>query len=786
MRHFPLGCLRVSCSLVVLVVGGASARAALPLEVTGSPAKLLIDWKGTPALGEPLTLNLIVVSQVSAAAKYRVRLSLPPELGSTASDGLSGSLAASEQRNLSVTVVPRGLGDLRLAARLEFVADGARFPFVVDNAAVLRVRATRAFGDVFVEQKPWTKAHLHHQIQQAKATLAQASVGQRDERLATLQGRAFEPVAQPEFDAALVARQAAYATASRRADNADLVALKQRWLGPSVAGQLGSRERYSKVDGLVRRAVPVSFVYRKELFFEAGERYALETRQLTPGSDTVAYLFAREPTTAEWTEVASNDDASPSTLGSRIDFLAERNGSYLLVVRSYSYQTRGACDIYVNDELLERTRFAGVAFGITADEGDVLQTVGLKRTPNRTDPILFVRTPADGTVRWDDDGGMENGAKLVLPSLRGAELVLGAYASSLEGTADLVLNTADGSVGPQARGDLDGDGLSNELEREIGTRPDVADSDGDGLLDGWEVLGVRDTDYAGLGAGPMVPDVFVQIDWMASTHDHHPRAAALQTVIDSFASTGINLHIDDGNPAEGGLGHLLPDPWTHLQFLGLGSSTYNQIKAENFDSSTRGGIYHYNIHAHQQSSGCSSGVAFIRGFDLLVTLGCFSGQIGTVNDQAGTFMHELGHNLGLRHGGFQDLNYKPNYRSVMNYLFQVSGTCGTLRYTTGVTFSACFPTREFFYSFGVGIDLDENCLDETVGIGEGPLDWNRDGLFDTCVDADINHPAGSAPDGRYDLLRDYDDYRNLYIAPTGFGSEPPLEPEIVTCSPPLP
>ena len=36
-------------------------------------------------------------------------------------------------------------------------------------------------------------------------------------------------------------------------------------------------------------------------------------------------------------------------------------------------------------------------------------------------------------------------------------------------------------------------------------------------------------------------------------------------------------------------------------------------------------------------------------------------------------MHELGHNLGLRHGGGDDVNYKPNYLSIMNYAFQFAG-----------------------------------------------------------------------------------------------------------------
>jgi hypothetical protein len=254
-------------------------------------------------------------------------------------------------------------------------------------------------------------------------------------------------------------------------------------------------------------------------------------------------------------------------------------------------------------------------------------------------------------------------------------------------------------------------------------------------------------------------------------------------IMDSFAATGINLHVDDGREEEGAEGHLLPDPWTHINYLSL-STTFSQIRAANF-ADYRVGIYHYNIFAHQQSAGnCSSGVAQIRGSNFLVTLGCAGGQIGSINDQAGTFMHELGHNLGLRHGGFQDLNYKPTYRSVMNYMFQFPGTCGRIGFTTGLTYAACFP-REYYYSFGAGIDLDENCLDETVGVGEGPIDWNRDGIFDTCVTADINHPAGSPGDGRYDLLLDHDDYSNLYLAVGGAARDAgPLEEEIVTCASP--
>ena len=56
------------------------------------------------------------------------------------------------------------------------------------------------------------------------------------------------------------------------------------------------------------------------------------------------------------------------------------------------------------------------------------------------------------------------------------------------------------------------------------------------------------------------------------------------------------------------------------------------------------------------------------------------GSVGTDDEQAGTFMHELGHNLNLAHGGASTLavgssnynmNCKPNYLSVMNYARQM-------------------------------------------------------------------------------------------------------------------
>jgi hypothetical protein len=90
-----------------------------------------------------------------------------------------------------------------------------------------------------------------------------------------------------------------------------------------------------------------------------------------------------------------------------------------------------------------------------------------------------------------------------------------------------------------------------------------------------------------------------------------------------------------------------------------------------------------------------------------------SDQVGTVNEQTGTLMHELGHTLTLTHGGtyydsmnnpsvpMDELNCKPNYLSVMNYLFQVRG----------------FADGGFDLSGQSLPPLNEALLNESVGLG---------------------------------------------------------------------
>jgi hypothetical protein len=82
--------------------------------------------------------------------------------------------------------------------------------------------------------------------------------------------------------------------------------------------------------------------------------------------------------------------------------------------------------------------------------------------------------------------------------------------------------------------------------------------------------------------------------------------------------------------------------------------------------------------------------------------------------QAGTFMHELGHTLGLEHGGVDGINNKPNHLSVMNYLFQLPGT--------GRAIAGSNPPRARPLDYArVAPTLDPRNLNEAVGIPKDGL-----------------------------------------------------------------
>jgi hypothetical protein len=179
-------------------------------------------------------------------------------------------------------------------------------------------------------------------------------------------------------------------------------------------------------------------------------------------------------------------------------------------------------------------------------------------------------------------------------------------------------------------------------------------------------------------------------------------------------------------------------------------------------------IFHFGIFAHDIDDQGTSGIARgIPDVDFVVSLGEWTNHVGTLQEQAGTFMHELGHTINLHHGGGDDVNFKPNRLSVMNYSFQTRGL--RKKGKDGL----------FDYSRFLLPALDETNLDESVGLNGGapinaygtryncgdndkvvnkanqPIDWNCDGKSNEKTAADINH------DEQLSLLTGFQDWDNL-------------------------
>src|SRR5579872_4727458 len=258
----------------------------------------------------------------------------------------------------------------------------------------------------------------------------------------------------------------------------------------------------------------------------------------------------------------------------------------------------------------------------------------------------------------------------------------------------------------------------------------AADNGLDGVPIIWKTGGVYYTsrdgaqhrlDLKSQGASPQHRDILVWVDWMAASNDpvphksHQPIPAAIRAVQTAFAQAPVSN--PDGSKGINLIVIVSPDPVLHMATLGTGTEAsiwadFEQIKESHLPKELAG-VFHYCLFAHDinvPGSPGTSGIARIGGTDLIVSLGSWvdpDGNPGNEDEQTGTFMHELGHNLGLQHGGKDAIRYKPNFLSVMNYFFQNDG----LRVPQG--------SLRFDYSHAALADLDENDLDETAGMTSG-------------------------------------------------------------------
>ncbi len=274
----------------------------------------------------------------------------------------------------------------------------------------------------------------------------------------------------------------------------------------------------------------------------------------------------------------------------------------------------------------------------------------------------------------------------------------------------------------------------------------------------------------------------VEIDYMAdATHSHRPQQAEITAVVQMFACHGITLNvvIDDQ------VNHIGTVRCNNLadSFFGCGdTNSFATIKANNFDNT--GGGWHYCVFGHDYDSGDgigSSGVAELGGDDFMVTLGWFTGQVGTAWDRTATFAHELGHNLGLRHYGGQSGvgDFPPNYASIMSYQYQLEGVRRQLLCLGLADNASLF--KELDYSDGRLPSVNEGALNEALGVGIHNVDWDCDGsLVAGTVAQDLDGQPWCRQTGGKTTVRDDNDWANL-VDNTFLATREEIQWPIITC-----
>lgn len=340
-----------------------------------------------------------------------------------------------------------------------------------------------------------------------------------------------------------------------------------------------------------------------------------------------------------------------------------------------------------------------------------------------------------------------------------------------------------------------------------------ADADGDGIPDCSEQEG---STYAGidlyaLGARTGQKDLFVEVDYMDATRDGAepaqnkgmiPHQQALSRIKSIMEKRGFHMHFDVGdlfdqntgnNPAKMDLGggNLVPyEAMMQMCDPNVQGKTIHEIKNVHMNP-VRRSVFYYMLFAYAQDNadptqGFIAGCAETPGNDILITMGKAAldtdTQVNTynlINKQSSTVMHEFGHTLGLLHGGHEDQQYKPNYLSVMNYLYSGFGlpTIGNNegdRYhhahnTHCKTDLVNPPTVEpdsfaLDFSDGSSADIDESNINEASGFGRSGstgVDFNCDGQLSSGVSKNLN--PGQTGDSGLSVLRDHDDWSNIQL-----------------------
>jgi len=317
-----------------------------------------------------------------------------------------------------------------------------------------------------------------------------------------------------------------------------------------------------------------------------------------------------------------------------------------------------------------------LAGSLSITTGD--HTVGVSVGPiHAITTVLVVAAIASGALALSVSGG---GAKVAAGgatpggSLVATPLVESGQADPAQSQDLSGVGSESGFDGPTLapnETDSDGDLLSDEAERRLGTDPADPDTDGDGIPDGLEVH--DEERYP--DADPLEQDLYVEVD---ATGENRISAGTIARIETTFTDApvdnpdgdqGIDAHVivDDRNLSANGTVYS-------RNRTGARNDIYDFRDSE-FDA--RGSGYYYVLLTDDVAyNGDATYVG--AGRPGVVAMQTFESPHLT----ASLFMHELGHAFGMDAGaeGIDEETYSAQrYDSVMNY----NGLYSQLTYSDG-------------------------------------------------------------------------------------------------------
>lgn len=533
-----------------------------------------------------------------------------------------------------------------------------------------------------------------------------------------------------------------------------------------VAGLISICGNYAiAANGGIARNVNASYVPYWTVTQAPGVTWTFTTSSLSAGGDTVIHV-------QNWSDpqggfIAGDDDGNGYPASRVVVSPTATTRTLAVFVRAYDSNSAGACTITA-------TPSSGSGFSLTTAFGGIPQYVNnldasghiatVERQAGTADTLLLAVRNSDKkhAVGFDDDDGVGYMSFMHLnEACQPCQVIVGTYSNVGTMQTDLIWDEDADTT------DYDSDGLGASLENSsvLGTSPTAADSDNDGLNDGDELYGKDDLSgtsvkLATWGADPLQKDVFLEIDWEECTHptdtslcpngvdsgqmgagllDAQFKAQFIDPLKSDLAPGGFRIHLD--------IGRSNSDPATWYDWGRFGNDSTRLANTSpgsgNIGSTPQRAYMFHHAVSFPPEAGNSGLANFVPG-PLLTT---------NVNDSR-TLSHELGHNFGLVHGGRPSgiaINYKPNYRSLMNYAYENANYAGfshgnapvptinpaaaderlglgsaieveRLRQLQGV-WCPISP-----YDDGKCVNIDGNA---GPGIPIGAVDWNHDGVYAT-------------------------------------------------------